>query len=117
MAAAKTKAEKARNAVKQDEAADKAKKAEAERRKNMAIPEFKDSDGELKKLKGNDFPTTREGRLAWCDYNIERWNLKKLAEDVKTDPKAKMKKRREKLMKMLADLDESLDEEGNEAAE
>ena len=110
---ATTKADKARTKVQKDEAAAKAAKDKAAARKKLPIPEIRDGEGEMKKLKQSDFPTTREGRLSWCDYNIAKWTEKKTFEDGKSDPKAKAKKRREKLMKMLAELDAELG--GNES--
>lgn len=72
------------------------------------IPEFKDEEGHLKTLKRSHFPNTRAGRLAYCDYNIERWKVKRENVEKGTDPLAKKKKRRDRLMEQLKALDEEL---------
>lgn len=79
------------------------------------LPKFKDSEGQLKKLKGSDFPKSKAGKMAFCDYNILKWEIKKVAIEKGMDPAAKAKKRREKLLKQLATLDETIvemDKEG-----
>ena len=72
---------------------------------NRPIPAFKDSEGQLKKLRRTDFPKTKDGKIAFCDYQIARWEIKKVASAKTLDPMAKAKRRREKLLKRLAALD------------
>ena len=72
------------------------------------IPSFQDDEGHLKTLKRIHFPNTREGRIAYCDFNIERWKVKKENVIKGTDPLAKKKKRRERLLEQLKALDEEL---------
>jgi len=80
------------------------------------IPDFVDKDGELKKLKSKMFPKTKEGKMAYCDYQIKRWEVKKVAVEKGTDPLEKKKRRIEKLKKTLAILDEEVAAEEKTAA-
>ena len=92
-----------------EKAADSAKNGNATKPvDDRPIPEFRDKDEQLKKLKASDFPKTKEGKLAYCDYNLERWKDKRKAVEKGLDPKAKKMKRREKLLAQLAALDEEL---------
>ena len=53
------------------------------------IPKFKDETGAFFKLKGTDFPSSKEGKLAYCDYMIEKWKDKRQAVMDKDDPTKK----------------------------
>jgi len=78
------------------------------------VPELRDEAGNLFKLKGKDFPKTKEGRIAWCDYQIARWQEKKLAVEKRDDPAAKKLAKLEKLKKQLSDLEKEIEEEASE---
>ena len=66
-------------------------------------------------LKQGNFPRSKIGRLAYCDYQIEKWKIKKLTVEARMDPLAKKRKKREKLMDQLKKLEEELQaEEKNE---
>jgi len=106
MAKAKTEKEKAEAKAAAKVKADAKAKAKAE--KERKLPEIKDSEGLLRKLKSSDFPKTKEGKMAYCDYNIEKWTVKKTAVEKGADPKTKKLKRREKLLSALKELDESI---------
>jgi uncharacterized protein YigA (DUF484 family) len=81
------------------------------------IPEFYDEDKQLKTLKQRDFPTTKDGRMAWCDYQVERWKVRKEEISKRMDPLAKKKRKRERLQEQLKKLEEELAEEEAEATE
>lgn len=76
------------------------------------IPQFKNADGTFASLKPKDFPRTREGRKALCQYraavydSISKEWLKK-AEDIdhQDDPKHLRQRRIEKLRAQLAALE------------
>ena len=70
-----------------------------------AIPEIRDAEGRLLKLKGKDFPKSKEGKLAFCDYQIARWDDKKKDVEAKYDPKKKKLRKLEKLQAQLAKLE------------
>ena len=72
------------------------------------IPEFFDGEGQLKTLRTANFPKSKAGRMAYCDYQVEKWKIKKIAVEKKMDPLAKKKKKREKLQEQLKKLDEEL---------
>ena len=69
------------------------------------MPEIRDEDGVILKLNRGDFPKGKDGSLAHCDYMVELWTGKKEKVVAKFDPKAKAKKRIEKLKKKLAELE------------
>jgi len=86
--------------------------------KKVEIPVFVDADGYLRKLRGADFPKSKAGKMAFCDYNVKKWEMKKVKVESGMDPLAKKKKRREKLLAKLEELDkELLGEEAPEEAE
>ena len=74
-----------------------------------AIPEWKDDDGKLLKLKRADFPYTRDGIIAYCDYRIEYWKIRKQDMLKKADPLDKVMRKREKLIKALKEIDVQLE--------
>lgn len=74
----------------------------------VEIPEFYDEDKQLKTLKQRDFPTTKDGRMSWCDYQIERWKIRKEEISKRMDPLAKKRKKRERLQEQLKKLEEEL---------
>jgi len=76
----------------------------------VKMPVILDAEGQLKKLKGSDFPKSKAGKMAFCDYNITKWTMKRKNIETGMDPAAKAKKRREKLLKQLATLDETIGE-------
>ena len=75
------------------------------------IPTFFDSEDQLRKLKAKDFPKSKAGKLAYCDYMIEKWKIKKLTVEVKLDPltkkRAKKKKLETELQRLIAELEEA----------
>lgn len=78
------------------------------------IPEFTDSKGTLIPLKRSEFPKTREGRMAFCDYNVEKWMRMRVQAEKGPDSNKKkdrlekklaaMQKREAELMAELAAL-------------
>jgi len=86
------------------------KQKETQKTVEQQIPTIRDSKGVLKKLKSKDFPGTKEGRLAYCDYRIERWKVRKLVIEKQGDPlakkKARLAKREAEVAKLKAELTE-----------
>ena len=78
------------------------------------MPEIRDEDGVLVKLNRGDFPKGKDGSLSHCDYMVEVWQAKKEKVTSKFDPKAKAKKRIEKLKKKLAELEAEAEKEDTE---
>ncbi|KKM23314.1 hypothetical protein LCGC14_1616390 [marine sediment metagenome] len=72
------------------------------------VPVWKDGDGNLLKLKRADFPYNRNGIIAYCDYRIEYWKIKKQDMLKKVDPLDKVRRKREKLIKALEEVDAQL---------
>jgi len=75
------------------------------------VPEIRDKEGNLLKLKPKDFPKSREGKVAYCDYQIARWGEKKVKAERAADPKARKKAKVEKLKAMLEKLEKELSAE------
>ena len=100
----------AKNNKKKTEAVAKTEKPAPVAQPEVKMPDFLDAEGQLKKLKGSDFPKSKAGKMAFCDYNITKWTMKKKNIETGMDPAAKAKKRREKLLKQLATLDETIGE-------
>jgi hypothetical protein len=67
------------------------------------IPQFKDDNGQLvmTKLKGKDFPKTREGRIAYCEFQSMKWLHKGELEAGKGDPTQKKINKINKLKQMI----------------
>ena len=78
------------------------------------VPRWKNEDGTLKKLKRSDFPYNRAGIVAYCDFRIEYWNIKKADMLKKADPLDKVRRKREKLLKALKEVDAQLHAETNQ---
>jgi len=72
------------------------------------IPAFYDKDKQLKTLKQGNFPHSRAGKMAYCDYQIEKWKVKRVIIETRTDPLSKKRKKREKLVEQLKKLEEEL---------
>lgn len=70
------------------------------------IPEFRGKDGALLKLKGRMFPKTKDGKIAFCDYQIARWQSKKDSIAAKSDPATKAIRKIAALKAKLALLEE-----------
>lgn len=94
--------------------AKKKSKGKATSTEPTEIPEFFDAEGQLKTLKRKDFPNSKDGQIAYCDYQVERWKVKKVAVEKRLDPLAKKKKRREKLMEQLEKLNAELEDSSEE---
>jgi hypothetical protein len=75
------------------------------------IPKIKDEAGKLLTLHGRDFPKSRDGRIAFCDYQIARWQAKKERVAIAADPKARKMKKIAQLKEMLAKLEEEVSSE------
>lgn len=82
-------------------------------REIIEIPEFYDTEDNLNRLKRSEFPKTKDGNVAFCDYNITKWKiLRKKAEAGQGNKKkarlekrlAAMKKKEEALVAELATL-------------
>jgi len=72
------------------------------------IPAFKDEEGKLVKLSAKNFPKTKEGRMAFCDYQVLRWTAKKDRISKAGDPKQKKLAKIEKMKAMIAKLEKEL---------
>jgi hypothetical protein len=72
------------------------------------MPEIRDKDGELKTLKRNQFPKSAAGKMAYCDYQLARWTEKKDAIGKQVDPLKRKKAKKERLQKLLKQLEEEL---------
>lgn len=70
-----------------------------------------DADGDLIKLKRADFPYTRKGIIAYCDYRVEYWKAKKSIMLAKTDPMTKIQRKRATLMEALKKVDAQIEAE------
>ncbi len=92
--------------AKKVETAKKSKKVESAVVKE--IPIFYDKDEQLRTLKTAHFPKSRAGRMAYCDFQIEKWKVKRIIIETRTDPLAKKRKKREKLLAVLKKLEEEL---------
>ncbi len=77
-----------------------------------AVPVWKDSNGDLLKLKRADFPYNRNGIIAYCDYRIEYWKIKKQEMLKKADPVNKFERKRIKLVAALAKVNAQIKEQG-----
>lgn len=88
--------------------AKKAKKAK--QTDERPIPGIKDEKGRILRLKPKDFPSTDEGKVAYFDYQIARWQDRKDKFARRNDPNAKLARQIESkekaLTKQLAGLDE-----------
>ena len=73
------------------------------------VPVWKSEDGTLLKLKRSDFPYNRNGIIAYCDYRTEYWRIKKQEMLKKVDPSAKLRLKREKLLKALGEVNAQLE--------
>lgn len=60
--------------------------------------------GVLRKLTRKNFPKTKEGRMAWCDYMVIVWNNKKSVLSRSEDPADKLREKIKKLQDKLASL-------------
>jgi len=69
---------------------------------------FVDQNGKLLKVKGAAFPRTKDGRLAYCDYNIARWEARKVNVLKASDPLAKKRAKVEKIKATLLVLEAEL---------
>ena len=74
------------------------------------IPEFFDDDGQLRTLKQGHFPNTKDGKMAYCDFQVAKREQKKLTVAKRMDPQAKLRRKREKLQETLRKLEEKLAE-------
>jgi hypothetical protein len=83
----------------------KVKKPEATK-----VPDLKDKKGNLLKLRPSDFPRSKEGRMAFCDYQIAKWTDKKDKYSKGDDPRAQKLAKLEKLKQKLDELEKELAE-------
>jgi hypothetical protein len=91
--------------------APKAEKS-AKAKDTRPIPVFKDKDGALLKLRRKDFPKSKEGRMAFCDYQIARWADRKIRVGKQSDPNAKALKKFESYKKKMVELEAFLKAQG-----
>ena len=95
----------------QDPKAEKGSKRPPKGEGLSEVPKFFDETGQLLKLKSKDFPRTKEGKMAYCDYQIERWKAKRERVRIQADPRQRKLKKIEKLKGMLARLEKEMAEE------
>ncbi len=89
--------------------------AQAEPKKTLKpVPKWKDDNGNLLKLKRADFPYNRAGIIAYCDYRIEYWKIKKEEMLKKADPRKKLDGKRDKLTKALKEVEALIESEERE---
>ena len=86
--------------------------AAVEARKNLPIPEFRDSEGVLNILKSKDFPTSKVGKIAFIDYSIAKLQDKKTQLEEKSSPKSKNLAKMKRLRAALAKLEKLQEEMG-----
>ena len=72
------------------------------------LPKFFDESGVLLKLRSREFPKTKVGRMAFCDYQIERWKARKVRVETQADPKLRKLRKIEKLRTMLEKLEKEV---------
>jgi len=74
------------------------------------VPVWKAPDGTItdSKLKSRMFPSTRDGRVAYCHYRAALWEIKATREMAKGDPTLRKVAKIEKLQKMLALLQQEV---------
>ena len=73
------------------------------------LPEIKSPNGELRDLKKEDFPMkTKQGKIAFLDYQIVKLQEKKHIIQVGETPQGKLERRRKGLLKRLEALDKEL---------
>jgi len=84
-----------------------------------SIPEWADDDGNivLTKLRGSDFPSTKAGKLAYCDYQSAKWAAKKARIEAASDPTSKKQAKIASLKKKLALLEAEVAEETGDGEE
>ena len=80
-----------------------------EKRKLKPVPNTHDENGKLLKLKRASFPYNRNGIIAYCDYRIEYWQIKKTEMLKKADPADKVRRKRDKLIAKLKEVDAQLE--------
>lgn len=79
--------------------------AKKEKKKDeRPVPKIWDEKGELKKLKRPDFPKTKAGKVAFCNYMIEKWKIKKAKAEKGRDPATRLKNKKQKLVEKLAEV-------------
>lgn len=119
MAKANAKATEAEEAAPETEATEEAPKKrgpgrppKGERDPNKPevteIPEIRDDEGYLLKLTRDEFPKSREGRIAYIDYQIAKLQDKREFLVAQDDPKMKAQKKMERLQRQLAQLEAEL---------
>lgn len=74
------------------------------------IPVFFGADKGLVKHTKKDFPKTRAGKLAFCDYMVAVYQQRKVEIAAKSDPKKRLKARLEKAQAKVAQLQKELTE-------
>ncbi len=79
-------------------------------RELKAVPKTHNDKGQLLKLKRADFPYNRAGIIAYCDYRIEYWGIKKTEMLKKADPKVKLNRKKEKLIAALKEIEDKINE-------
>ena len=77
-----------------------------------AIGKNNNAIGELRKLKKQDFPKTKEGKVAFCNYMIEKWKAKRTQAEQGKDPTTKLFQRKNKLLAKLAEINKQITEAG-----
>lgn len=73
------------------------------------IPAFRDKKEVLVKLKKSDFPRSKKGKVAFCDYMIEVYKERKIAAQNHSGEREKIEKRITLAKKKLAALERSLE--------
>lgn len=83
--------------------------AKKEKANVLQIPSFTHGEGgKLRKLSNKDFPKTRAGRLAYCDYRIKKWETRKKVIAERGDPKTKLEKKKQLLAEKLEAVNKEL---------
>ncbi len=83
-----------------------------ETRAKKPVPAIRDEKGILRKLKGLDFPTSRAGKTAFHEYQIERHKEAILDIQTADDPKKKLERKLKKHEAMLVALRKEAAEQG-----
>jgi len=85
------------------------KAPETDNNAKKGIPAIHDKKGKLLKLKRSEFPYSRTGIIAYCDYRIETWQLRKQEMLKKADPMAKKKTKLAKLQEQAKELEAEIE--------
>ena len=87
-----------------------APKVKGTRGPTKPIPKTRDAKGHLLKLTAADFPTTLDGKIAFCEYQIIKWSDRRAElQELKT-PAGRVQAKLLRLRRQAAELERELKE-------